>query len=181
LPDKNAAPARPSAEARETEEHESLTRVLITRSAGGLGRATAEELLDQGHKVVIHARNAERLAETDDLTGRGADSVVDGLSSAEQTYAVADQVNQLRQMDAVIHNAAVYTGQDILAVNVVAPYIPTALINRPGRLVYLGSKLFVTVFAAAVARMWPGALSNAVDPGWVATRMGGPGHPTTSG
>ena len=29
--------------------------------------------------------------------------------------------------------------------------------------------------AAAVARRWPDVLSNAVDPGWVATRMGGSG------
>lgn len=31
--------------------------------------------------------------------------------------------------------------------------------------------------ALAVARRWPGVLSNAVDPGWVPTKMGGPGAP----
>jgi hypothetical protein len=31
--------------------------------------------------------------------------------------------------------------------------------------------------AFAVARCWPDVLSNAVDPGWVATKMGGPGAP----
>jgi hypothetical protein len=29
----------------------------------------------------------------------------------------------------------------------------------------------------AVARLWTDVLSNAVDPGWVPTRMGGPGAP----
>jgi hypothetical protein len=35
----------------------------------------------------------------------------------------------------------------------------------------------VTALAAAVARKWPDLFSNAVDPGWVPTRMGGPGAP----
>ena len=101
----------------------------------------------------------------------------------------------------------------VFAVNVLAPYLLTALIGRtgpgragPGRLVYLSSgmhrggdaslddpqwerrrwngaqayadsKLFDTVLAFAVARRWPGGRSNAVEPGWVPTRMGGPGAP----
>jgi hypothetical protein len=35
----------------------------------------------------------------------------------------------------------------------------------------------VTALAFAIARRWPDVLSNAVDPGWVATKMGGPGAP----
>jgi NAD(P)-dependent dehydrogenase (short-subunit alcohol dehydrogenase family) len=46
-----------------------------------------------------------------------------------------------------------------------------------GSQAYADSKLFDAVLAAAVARRWPGVLSNAVDPGWVPTRMGGPGAP----
>ena len=42
-------------------------------------------------------------------------------------------------MDAVIHNAGVYTGPQVLPVNVVAPYLLTALMERPRRLVYLSS------------------------------------------
>ena len=107
-------------------------------------------------------------------------------------------------MDAVIHNAGVIGGPHVLSVNVVAPYLLTALIERPQRLVYLSrgmhrggrpslagidwagqrtnasysdSKLFGTTLAAAVARIWADVFSNAVDPGWVPTRMGGPGAP----
>jgi NAD(P)-dependent dehydrogenase (short-subunit alcohol dehydrogenase family) len=89
-------------------------------------------------------------------------------------------------------------------VNVVAPYLLTALMQRPTRLIYLSSgmhrggyaslegmdwsghtstgsysdsKLFVTALSAAVARRWPDVFSNIVDPGWVPTRMGGPNAP----
>ena len=43
-----------------------------------------------------------------------------------------------------------------------------------GTQAYCDSKLLVTTLAAAVARHWPDVRSNAVDPGWVPTRMGGP-------
>jgi NAD(P)-dependent dehydrogenase (short-subunit alcohol dehydrogenase family) len=181
-----------------------VTRVFITGSADGLGRAAAQTLLAQGHEVVVHARSRDRLTAVRDLLDRGAAAVVGDLSDLEETRGVADQVNRLGQMDAVIHNAGVVSGPQVLPVNVVAPYLLTALIHRPQRLVYLSSgmhrggraglagmdwsghrttgsysdsKLFVTTLAAAVARIWTDVFSNAVDPGWVPTRMGGPGAP----
>lgn len=179
-----------------------MSRVFITGSADGLGRLAAQTLLDDGHEVVVHARNAERLAGVRDLVEGGAVAVVGDLADMDSTRSIAEQVNQLGRMDAVIHNAGVYTGPQILPVNTVAPYLLTALIERPQRLIYLSSgehrggrpdltgidwtsrtgrypdsKLFVTTLAAAVARLWPDVLSNAVDPGWVPTRMGGAGAP----
>jgi len=174
--------------------------VFVTGSADGLGRAAARTLLEEGHGVVVHVRTGDRLPAVADLVDRGAQAVVGDLSDLAQTRAVADQVNRLGRMDAVIHNAGVYTGPHIMAVNTVAPYVLTALVDRPQRLVYLSSgehhrgradptgvdwfrgrygdsKLFVTALAMAVARLWPDVLSNAVDPGWVPTRMGGPGAP----
>ena len=181
-----------------------MARILITGSADGLGRAAAETLLGGGHEVIVHARNAERLAGLDALIARGASGVVGDLADLDQTRAVADQVNQLGPAGAVIHNAGVLGSPLVLPVNVVAPYLLTALIDRPQRLVYLSSgmhlggradvagldwsgqratgsysdsKLFVTTLALAVARLWPDVYSNAVDPGWVPTRMGGSGAP----
>jgi NAD(P)-dependent dehydrogenase (short-subunit alcohol dehydrogenase family) len=181
-----------------------MARVFITGSADGLGREAAQTLLDQGHKVAVHARNRNRLTAVRDLLDRGAAGVVGDLSDLDETRDVADQVNRLGPMDAVIHNAGVNAGPDVLPVNVVAPYLLTALIHRPQRLVYLSSgmhrggrasltgmdwsghratgsysdsKLFVTTLAAAVARIWTDVFSNAVDPGWVPTKMGGPGAP----
>jgi NAD(P)-dependent dehydrogenase (short-subunit alcohol dehydrogenase family) len=181
-----------------------MARIFITGSADGLGRAAAQTLLEDGHEVIVHARSAKRLAAANDLSGQGASAAVGDLADLDQTRAVADQVNQLGRVDAVIHNAGIYSGSQILPVNVVAPYLLTALIHRPKRLVYLSSgshyggradvagmdwsgqrktgsysdsKLFVTTLAVAVARIWPDVYSNAVDPGWVPTKMGGPGAP----
>jgi NAD(P)-dependent dehydrogenase (short-subunit alcohol dehydrogenase family) len=181
-----------------------MARIFITGSADGLGRAAAQTLVSGGHEVIVHARSAARLQAVDDLIDRGASAVVGDLADPNQTRAVADQVNQLGPVDAVIHNAGIYSGPQILPVNVVAPYLLTALIHRPQRLVYLSSgshyggradlagvdwtgqrktgsysdsKLFVTTLAVAVARIWPDVYSNAVDPGWVPTKMGGPGAP----
>jgi NAD(P)-dependent dehydrogenase (short-subunit alcohol dehydrogenase family) len=180
-----------------------MARVFITGSADGLGLAAARTLLDDRHRVIVHVRNGDRLAAVRELVDRGAAAVIGDLSDLEQTRGVADQVNGLGRLDAVIHNAGVYTGRHVMPVNIVAPYLLTALIDRPRRLVYLSSsdhhggradlsgidwsgrtsgsyadsKLYVTALAAAIARIWPAVLSNAVDPGWVPTRMGGPGAP----
>lgn len=181
-----------------------MGRIFITGSTDGLGRATAESLLDSGHHVVVHARNADRLAAVQDLLDRGATGVVGDLSDLGQSRDVADQVNHDGPLDAVVHNAGVFNGPHILQVNVIAPYVLTALIRRPRRLIYLSSgmhrgghaalagidwggqragvsysdsKLYVTALASFVARLWPDVLSNAVDPGWVPTKMGGPGAP----
>ena len=145
----------------------------------------------------------------------GAEAVVVGdLARMAETKGVAEEVNRLGRFDAVIHNAGVGYREPhqrtedglphIFAVNVLAPYVLTASIERPDRLVYLGSgmhrgaephfddllwskrrwrgeaayaesKLYDVMLAFAVARLWPGVRANAVEPGWVATRMGGPG------
>ena len=42
---------------------------------------------------------------------------------------------------------------------------------------YSDSKLFDVILAFAFARRWPQVLSNALEPGWVPTKMGGPGAP----
>jgi NAD(P)-dependent dehydrogenase (short-subunit alcohol dehydrogenase family) len=193
-----------------------MPRVFITGSTDGLGRAAARALIAEGHAVVLHARSRARASAVDDLASRSAGVVVGDLGSAVETRGIADQVNAIGRMDAVIHNAGVYatSGRSptpeghstILAVNTLAPYMLTALIERPGRLVYLSSgmhrsgsaslrdidwlerrwnasqaysdsKLYVTALAFAVARCWPDVLSHAVDPGWVATKMGGSGAP----
>ncbi|GAA0794723.1 SDR family NAD(P)-dependent oxidoreductase [Spirilliplanes yamanashiensis] len=190
-----------------------MARVFITGSTDGLGLANARTLLGQGHEVVLHARSTERAAAVGTL---GASVVVGDLSSDTETRSVAEQVNAIGQIDAIIHNAGVYlSGKRIattdghsrtFAVNVLAPYLLTALIDRPARLVYVTSgmhhsasgslddldwtarnwnasqaysesKLHVAALAAAVAHRWPDVLSNSVDPGWVPTKMGGSDAP----
>lgn len=193
-----------------------MSRIFITGSTDGLGLAAARALMDDGHEVVLHARSAKRAAALAGLASRSGGVVVGDLSSAAETRLLADQVNKIGGMDAVIHNAGVYQLAErvntpeghatVLAVNTLAAYILTALIQRPKRLVYLSSgmhrgangslrdvdwrerrwdpsaaysesKLYLTALALAVARRWPEVFSNAVDPGWVPTKMGGPGAP----
>lgn len=181
-----------------------------------MGRAAAKALIDEGHQVVLHARSRQRASALDDLRPRSAGVVVGELGSAVETRSVAEQVNAIGRMDAVIHNAGTYSTSGrsptpeghpaILAVNTLAPYMLTALIERPARLIYLSSgmhrggvaslrdvdwterrwnssqaysdsKLYLTALAFLIARRWPEVVSSAVDPGWVATKMGGPGAP----
>src|SRR6266478_4993040 len=194
-----------------------MARLFITGSSDGLGRMAAQLLIEQGHRVVLHARHEGRGQEALSAVP-GAEAVVVGdLTSIAQTRSVADQVNRLGSFDGVIHNAAIGYREPrriatndglphVFAVNTLAPYILTALIRKPKRLVYLSSglhrsgdpslkdltwsarpwsgssayadsKLHDLILAFAVARRWPDVLSNALEPGWVATRMGGVGAP----
>ena len=190
--------------------------MFITGSSDGLGLMAARLLIDQGHHVTLHARGDARADETRRSLPQAQAVVVGDLSNIAQMRHVADQVNELGKHDAVIHNAGVGYREPrletvdgiehIFAINVLAPYLLTALIQPPDRLVYLSSgmhtggdpafddpqwtqrrwsgsrayadsKLFDVVLAFAVARRWPTVRSNALEPGWVPTKMGGPGAP----
>ena len=193
-----------------------MSRVFMTGSTDGLGLAAARTLIAAGHEVVLHARSSPRAGTLSDLAARSAGVVIGDLGSAAETRSIAEQVRGIGRMDAVIHNAGIYREPGrgttpeghakTLAVNTLAPYLLTAWIERPDRLIYLSSgmhrgadaslrdmdwverrweasraysesKLYVTALAFAVARQWPSVLSHAVDPGWVPTRMGGAGAP----
>ena len=133
-----------------------MARVFITGSADGLGRAAAETLLGDGHEVIVPARSAERLTVLDALVGGDASAVVGHLADLSATRAVADQVNRLGPVDAVIHNAGVYSGPLVLPVNVFAPYLLTALIPGPQRLVYLSSGMHQSGSADLAGLEWRG-------------------------
>ncbi|QMV74643.1 SDR family NAD(P)-dependent oxidoreductase [Comamonas piscis] len=191
-----------------------MSRIFITGSSDGLGQMAAQLLVEGGHQVVLHARNKERAVHAMAQVP-GAQAVLSAdLSSIEETKALAQKLNDAGHFDAVIHNAAVGFSEPrrvatidglphVFAVNTLAPYILTALMHAPKRLVYISSslhlsgdpslgdlawesrrwggtqaysdsKLHIVLLAFAVARHWPGVLSNCVEPGWVATKMGGP-------
>ena len=86
----------------------SMRRIFITGSTDGLGRAAALTLINEGHQVVLHARSKQRAAALADLAPRAAGVVIGDLASAAETRALADQVNKIGRMDAVIHNAGIY-------------------------------------------------------------------------
>jgi len=191
-----------------------MARVFITGSADGLGQMAAALLVKQGHQVVLHARNTQRGQQAKEKVP-GAESVlIADLSSIEETKHLATEANATGRFNAVIHNAGVYQvskrdlsidGLPLLfAVNSLAPFILTALIQKPERLIYLSSgmhlhgksnsegltidkfpthgnfsysdtKLHDIILCMAIARKWPDVYANAVNPGWVPTKMGGSG------
>ena len=194
-----------------------MARVFVTGSSDGLGLMSARLLIEQGHEVVLHGRNEARSRDAL-AAAAGAQGAVSGdFSIIAGARAVADEVNRLGHFDTVIHNAGIGSREprrveteagvpSVFAVNVLAPYILTALIQRPKRLVYVSSgmhrgvrprmddllwaqrawsaasayaesKLCDVLLAFAVARRWSDVISNALEPGWVRTKMGGPGAP----
>lgn len=194
-----------------------MARVLVTGSTAGIGLMLAKLLVSEGHAVVLHARDGKKATAVRSLLPRADDVVIGDLSTVSGMRRVADAAGAIGSFDAVIHNAAlgyreprrVETADglsQVWAVNVLAPYVLTALIPTPRRLVYTGSgmhlsastdltdpqfarrrwdgavayaesKLHVLLLARAVARRNPGVPTNVVSPGWVATRMGGRSAP----
>lgn len=181
-----------------------MAKIFITGSADGLGQLAAKALIDLRHQVLLHARNNERGKQAMNKTPGAEDVLIADLSNIEETKVLASKVNALGRFDTVIHNAGVYrsAANEIFTVNTLAPYILTCLVQKPKRLIYLSSemhlqgraklesfntdisritysdsKLHVMMLCMAVARKCPAVYSNAVDPGWVPTKMGGRGAP----
>jgi NAD(P)-dependent dehydrogenase (short-subunit alcohol dehydrogenase family) len=194
-----------------------MARIFISGSADGLGLMAGELLLQQGHQVTFHARNDKRAEELHRRLPIANNVVVGDVSTIAAMQAVTEQVNKIGQHQAVIHNVAIGYREprrietadglsQLFAINTLAPYVLTALIKRPDRLIYLSSglhrggdpdlsdlqwtkkrwngsqaysdsKLHDALIAFGIAHHWPGVLSNALEPGWVATKMGGAGAP----
>ncbi|MBP0617601.1 SDR family NAD(P)-dependent oxidoreductase [Jiella mangrovi] len=189
--------------------------MFVTGSTQGIGFNIARDLADEGHSVIVHARSSERAEETN-FSGM-AGFVVGDISTLAGMRAVADQANGFEPFDAVVHNAGLGYREprrvetedglsQLWAVNVLAPYVLTCLIEIPKRLIFTGSgmhpsassrlddlqsrnrswsgasayaetKLQDIALAFALARRWPEVAVNAVSPGWVPTRMGEAGAP----
>src|SRR2546423_1289082 len=120
-----------------------MAKIFITGSADGLGQLAAKALIAQGHQIVLHARNEKRGQDALDRVPGAENVVTADLGSIEETKQLASRVNALGKFDAVIHNAGVYNAlaEEIFAVNTLAPYILTCLIQRPKRLIYLSSDM----------------------------------------
>jgi NAD(P)-dependent dehydrogenase (short-subunit alcohol dehydrogenase family) len=189
-----------------------MASVFVTGSSDGIGQETARQLVRGGHRVVLHARDDARAKEAAAAVPGAAGVAVGDLSAIAGIRQTAASANDLGPYDAVIHNAGVGSAaarhrtadgcERIFAVNVLGPYLLTALMPLPPRLIYLtsglesagranladlqwesrawdgaqaycDSKLYDVLLAFAIARRYPHVRSNAVDPGWIRTKMGG--------
>jgi len=143
--------------------------------------------------------------------------VVGELDSLISTSALVAKANAFGPYDVVIRNAGIGAGVAeraqtadgfgrIFPTNVIAPYVLTALMELPRRMIFLtsgleakgawspedlqwtnrswkgmraysDSKLHDVMLALEVAARYPQVISNAVDPGWIKTDMGGPSAP----
>ncbi|CAK7245873.1 MAG: hypothetical protein STHCBS139747_007478 [Sporothrix thermara] len=186
-----------------------MARIFITGSADGIGLHTACKLVADGHQVVLHARNTKRAADAQAACPDAEAVLVGDLSSLAETKALAASASSLGTFDCVIHNAGVRRGQDnavsrdtgyprLFVTNTLAPYVLTALMPLPTRLVFVSSglhyggqprldtmprgvkygdsKLHNVMLAKYFARHGVDAAA-AVDPGWVPTKLGGRSAP----
>ncbi|KAI9718181.1 MAG: hypothetical protein M1828_006813 [Chrysothrix sp. TS-e1954] len=186
-----------------------MARILVTGSSDGIGLLAARTLIKQGHEVHLHARNVERSEQTKTAAPGAAGVLIGDISTLAgmKTFA-ADANKTANPFDVVVHNAGVgmnagrHTNADGVlvrfAVNSLAPYVLTALMARPKRLIYTSSgmhtngdgslkditnasysdtKLHNVMLANAVARRWKEVQVNSVDPGWVASKLAGSSAP----
>ena len=172
--------------------------------------------VSQGHKVFLPARNSDRAKQAKDAVTHAQGVVIGDISTHAGAKEFAAEANKSGPYDAVIHNAGLGPSnadrktadglQSTFAVNSLAPYILTCLMDKPKRLLYLSSglssggddslkdigwqnrrwsagqayndsKLHDIMLANAVARRWTDVQSCSMDPGWIATKMGGMSAP----
>ena len=109
-----------------------MAQRFITGSSDGLGLTAAGLLIEQGHEVVLHGRNDSRGRDALGAATGARAAVTGDLSTITGVRTVADQVNKVGRLDAVIHNAGIGYREgrvetepgvpSIFAVNVLAPY-----------------------------------------------------------
>ena len=185
-----------------------MARIFITGSSDGIGLHAAQMLAENGHKVTLHARNEDRAKTTRSAVPAAESVLIADLRSLAEIKQLAKDANAIGTFDAIIHNAGIGYGSTssreitsdgisaVFAVNTLAPYILTCLMEKPrARILYMSSdshysgdaslkdctqshsygnsKLHDVMLAKAFARRWQNVQVISMHPGWVRTKMGG--------
>ncbi len=138
--------------------------ILITGATDGLGLLTAEVLAAQGHRILLHGRNADKLKAAAKKVGGTTETFLADMSSLADVNRLADDILQKHEhIDAVINNAGVYKtsapltsqGLDVrFLVNTIAPYVLTRrllpVLGAASRVVNLSSAAQAPVDLAAM-------------------------------
>ena len=130
--------------------------ILITGATDGIGLVTARKLVESGHKVLLHGRNAKKL---NDVMVSLADyetqiqGYIADLSNLDDVMKLTQELKDTQtHLDVLINNAGVLktpattiqTGLDVrFVVNTLAPYLLSKslmpLFNKESRVVSLSS------------------------------------------
>lgn len=141
-------------------------RILITGASSGIGKATAEECAKCGAKVVLTARNEERLKATlGSLEGEGHSMIIADLTKQDESMAL---VSQLETLDGVVLCAGIndksiikFLNQEhvdkMLATNFTSPVYLSQMLTKKKKL----SKEASIVFISSISAFYP-SVSNAM-------------------
>lgn len=150
--------------------------ILITGASSGIGRTTAIECSKMGAKVIITARNAQRLSETfSELQGEGHQQIIADLAD---TTSIENLVSQIDKVDGVVSNAGIANTEPIafykeeeletiFKTNTFSMMMLTKFLlkkkklNKPASIVYTAS--IGNVYSAGVANGIYGASKCAID------------------
>ncbi|MFL1896339.1 SDR family NAD(P)-dependent oxidoreductase [Aquimarina sp. 2-A2] len=117
-----------------------MKTILITGSTDGVGKLSALKLANDGHQIIVHGRNSEKLENTiSEIKAQASNDKVSGFVSDLSDFdsikkMIAELSNELASIDVLINNAGVFKSsikqnQDTLdmrfAVNYFAPYLLT--------------------------------------------------------
>lgn len=135
-----------------------MKTILITGSTDGIGLETAKLFAKDGHNLLLHGRNAEKLEQvkTELLSineNVNITTFISDLSILSQTKNLAQEIlGSNKKIDVIINNAGVFVADDIktedgldvrFAVNTISPYMLTKMLlpilNEKGRVVNLSS------------------------------------------
>jgi len=139
--------------------------ILITGSTDGIGLEAARKLLSEGHDVLLHGRNRDKLDAARQMLGGNTEGYTADLSKMTDVEELADAVAARHdKLDVLINNAGVFKtpvamtaeGLDVrFVVNTLAPYRLTQrllpLMDTSGRIINLSSAAQASVNLQAVS------------------------------